>query len=308
MNFEFAPWERLTSEVVDGPADVRLEVEGKVWLVRDCGELLWARRADLPAREWNYLMRPIEAWNTVSGVTRFEPSLQKAAFFLEQERRAALMRVWQLGEDAFIGWNRNFEWLFYSKRGLQDYEGYEGYGLDIEWHRTPARRTSASQVWQLLQNELARPDSALATYVAHFAVPKTQRSWFAIETRVGTPQEFADLVQMALRAFHPQWPVGTTSMQLNWKDVALRPNYLSLDVSHLGIRERAIIGHLVRRFEPRLRPNLSKHCEVLLSHDGWPEISAQAPSMHERIEAAIELRAWLQTHWPEGVKHLGKVV
>ena len=296
----------MTDEVTDGPAHGRLKVEGHEWLVRDCGDLLWARRADLPAREWNYLMLPIDAWSSLGRAIIEEPSLQRAAFFLQQERRSyTLMRVWQLNRHALVGWSKHDQWQFYGGSAVQQQMVYS---LRIEWRQTPPRRAPASQVWQLLQDELARPDSALAIYVAHYALPKAQRSWFAIETRVGTPQEFGDLVQMALRAFHPQWPAGTESMQLNWKDVALRPNSLSLDVSHLGVRERAIIGHLVRRFEPRLRPNLSKPYQALLSHDGWPAISAQAPSMHERIEAALQLRAWLQDHWPAGVKHLGKIV
>ena len=166
----------------------------------------------------------------------------------------------------------------------------------------------ASRVWRHLRRNWKDPDSDLRQLARFLDLPQGERACYFARTRTGTPQEFVALLKTALGAFHFSWPANAGEM-------TLRLNVLGLDADRFkpdfppsfGIRERAILGHLVRAFEPRVAPT-----QCAPSLQPWRatrlKIAVSAPSQHEQLEAMLELRAWLAAHWPDGVRHLGKIV
>lgn len=308
MDFQFAPWERLTDAVADGAADARVEVKGRVWLYRQCGPIPWVRPLDKKSGEWNYLLSAVvQTLSSMVVVPPMEFDAGELSQFLAPENRAfSLGRVWKLSEDAFALWDPQSLWRLY--RNPDDFASNRGaipFGLS---RRVGVAGAQSSTVFQRLQSDWRAPRSDLSVAARYILLSPQQRQLCAIETQTGTPQEFAHLVKITLQAT-AAWQAKADEITVYFRAEGLRANYFRLRAqSDIGIRERAILGHLTRAFAP----HLDKRKKVLPAALQWQadvlQVSAAKPSRHEQMEAALELRAWLQTHWPDGVKHLSKIV
>ena len=177
----------------------------------------------------------------------------------------------------------------------------------------PIAQTPSESLFSLLQTQWQSEESDLRFASRFASLPDLEQRLQGVQTRMGTPFEFAQLIQSALRAFAARWPVNIVNLKLEFGATGAGFRF-SLEGDHVfGIRERAILGHIVRAFEPRQladSPDLPL-CVRTLTEGGWSRsfsIEVARPSMHERLEAMLELCAWLERHWPDGVRHLGKVV
>ena len=308
MNFEFQPWERLSGAVTDGAADACVEVEGRKWLYRKCGPFHWVRPLDKPVLQWNYWLYPLARAVSSSALgTAFweQPYASNLTEFLGgRNRTPRFERVWKLKQGVLLAWNPRDRWNFYcssadSGRGAGDTAFELSQPLSVATE-------PASTVWRHLQRDWQNPDSDLFA-LAHFLdLPQSERALYFVRTRTGTPQQFVALMKTALRAFYFSWPSDVSELTLQLNALGLVAEHFRPDFPpSFGIRERAIIGHLVRAFKPGLT---TTPASLLPWQATWLEITTSAPSQHEQLEAALELRAWLETHWPDGVRHLGKVV
>ena len=82
---------------------------------------------------------------------------------------------------------------------------------------------------------------------------------------------------------------------------------------YFGPFERALLKCIVREFEPRLlgdTPKLSSGLRTLIGQY-WQRrfgVSVSQPSMHERLDAVLQLRPWLKIYWPEGSQNLEEMI
>ena len=310
MDFQFHPWERLSPDVADGEAHERLTVEGRGWLFRNCGGLWWAREEQQADGEWNFALRAIPIAASSLGTVWLFPERSNLARFVGDEWHSqTLGRVWALDAAVFVAWTQDNKWaLFQSVESFAG--GEEGAALGFKLPDPMAPPSSA--MFSRLQAQWEHEDSDLR-FAAYFATSsKLQRALHSVETRIETPRAFAHLVEQTLRAFGAQWPTGAATLGLRFAPNSRDSRFL-LDERHpFGIRERAILGHIVRAFEPRCVPDSPALPPALRAYRNRASASFSVevarPSEHERLEAMLELRAWLEAHWPAGVRHLGKVV
>ena len=306
MDFQFAPWEQLTDEVTDGDVDKRVEVKGRVWLYRDCGPIPWVRPLDKKNGEWNYLLSSVvQSLNSMVQPMKFNVA-DLPDCLTPNNRAFSLGRIWKLSDNAFALWDSRNLWRLH--RSAADCACDHNY-VPFELKQALGVATAlASTVHQRLQHERSESNTELSLAARYLALSPLERQLFLIETQTGTPQEFAHLVKIALLAT-TAWETGPNEITAYFRAEGLRADYFRPHSrNEISIRARAIVGNLTRAFAPHLTDDKSALPPAL----GWQrpqlQITATKPSMHEQIEAALELRAWLQTHWPDGVKHLVKII
>ena len=308
MNFQFAPWERLTSEVTDGDADARVEVDGETWLVRRCGELHFARSL---GQDWNYLLRPVVSAISSRGAREWqEIEASHLPTLLQQKQSKAQMlgRCWQLKSNVVVTWSALEGWRF--RRQISEFLLQED---SVPFRFSPAGSIASSEVFAALQNDWDDPDSDLS-YSARFSqLSELERALLGVQTRIGTPREWAALVTATARACGSRWPAETQSTHLNFCANGAQLRFACETNPIFGPRENAILGHIMRICQPQQLPDDTAFPMALRTRTsgGWSRsfsIEIARPSMHEQLEAALMLRVWLQKHWPDGVKHLGKII
>ncbi len=310
MDFQFHPWERLSPDVADGEAHERLTVEGRAWLFRNCGGLWWAREEQQADGEWNFALRAIPIAASSLGTVWLFPERSNLARFVGDEWHAqTLGRVWALDAALFVGWKQDNGWALFQI--LDSFVGGEE-GAALGFKVPDPLEIPSSAMFARLQSQWEDADSDLR-FAAYFATSsKLERALHSVETRIETPRAFAHLVEQTLRAFEAQWPSNALAMQLTFGPNSRDARFLLEEKHPFGIRERAILGHIVRAFEPRCVPDSPATPAALRAYrNGYStsfSVEVARPSQHERLEAMLELRAWLEAHWPDGVRHLGKVV
>jgi len=317
-DFEFFDWERLSPDVTDGEAHLRFSVKGEEWLFRQCGSWWFARKGGSVGKEGNFLFRVALAVASYSIWFPDESTLPAdVRHFLESvdddEASGACFRVWILDEsaNASVMWNKVDGWVWGVDAGkLGDNRSDFPFRFETPF---AVPQMNSQTLFPLLANERENPASEMSFAARFAALSELERRLQGVETRFGTPQEFAQTVICALRAFAAQWPVGISVFMVNFNAVGSENRFVRQEESLLGIRERAILGHIERAFEPHQLPDAPDLPLAVqtFTRNGWTRsfsIEVACPSMHERLEAMLELRAWLETHWPDGVKHLSKVV
>lgn len=315
-DFEFQEWERLSPEVTDGETQLRARVclvsaRCDCWF-RQCGHFWFARPTNQENAEWNFVLLPsirINSWGDTELCPLRSAEELKATLFNDTP---PFFRVWEIADlKQFALWNGEMGWLFFGcEHDVLFFENHLPFRLDTPQH---VARMPSSALFALLQNQWKIPDSELR-FTSHFAaLTELERRLHGVETRIGTPFEFVQMIRSALRAFVPRWPDDTANVGLSFGANGGGLRFTLEGDRKFGVRERAILGHILRAFEPRQladSPDLPL-CVRTLTEGGWSRsfsIEVARPSMHERLEGMLELRNWLETYWPDGVKHLGKVI
>ena len=302
MDFQFAPWERLTAAVADGAADARIEIDGRVWLIKFCGELLWVRQYNNSADPICYLIAEDSAPYEGSRFDALRRYLSKAYF------STFAHRIWSFESEncIFAAYRLDAQWCLY--KNIEDFDC-----LGAPFRFPPPDLVPSALTYGALQNSLRDADSDL-NYSAHFlALSELDRALLGVRTQIGTPHEWAALVAATARVCSVHWPDCMEFVRFNFCANGQQLRFTLAQNPVLGIRERAILGHIMRIFQPQQIADDSAFPTALRTRTegGWSRnfaIEVGRSSRHEQIEAALELRAWLQTHWPDGVKHLGKIV
>ncbi len=318
-DFEFWPWERLSPEVTDGQADLRGERNGIEWLFRAGGRLWFSRRADDLKREGHLVFCPVvgrsNRWDVRLETTWIEDEgpIEVLRDWSDEDLESGWFHVWRLSQESdglhFVFWNEKTGWLYGNE---PDFLVQRDASWPFRFDGPTPSDSSSPALYPLLEAQW-REDSDVRFAARFAALSELDRALQGIETRIGTPFEFASLIQLALRAFAPQWPVDLETARLHF---TANRGFLrfTLNESHpFGVRESAVLNHIVRAFEPRQLPDSPELllCVRTLTEGGRSRsfsIEVARPSMHDRLEGMLELRAWLETHWPGGVKHLEKVV
>ncbi|RYX82566.1 hypothetical protein EON83_18515 [bacterium] len=318
-DFEFQPWEHLIPEVTDGDARMQAAINGEEWLWRLCGDIWFVRRCSSSEREWNYIFRPIIAVSTSNLVAYLDrdemreewlPLLEYEFFFASGW---GLTRVWQwsdenTGATVRIAWNRKNGWMFLPSPLSQSRDD-EVFPFRFETVST-VETLPSSALYSLLKEEWSQLDSDLRS-IAHFTLlSDEERKLSRIRTLQGTTQQMAQFLRSTLKAFSASWPADVDVFELVLNTAEDNHYTVFAQEPPLGIRERTIIKNIVRVFDPYQLPNPPHWSSVIAPNIPKHSfsISVSRPSVHEQLESALELRAWLQQHWPDGVRHLGKVV
>lgn len=319
-DFEFQPWERLSDDVTDGQADLRQFIKGRGWLFRQCGEIWFTREEKKRGREWNFALCSIPNAVSSLGVAWTMPQPKNFARFVSDGWHGhTLGRVLKLSDEVFAGWLEDKGWALFER--FEEFAREEGSTplvsrpkrkTVIGFELPSGSQTPSSAIFSSLQDRWQNsPDLAFAVHFA--SLSDLERRLHGVQTRIGTPIQFASLIRAALCAFAPRWPGASETVQLDFCANGGQGRFTLAEGHPFGVRESAILGHIVRAFEPRQladSPDLPLALRTL-TEGGWSRsfsIQVARPSMHDRLEAMLELRAWLETHWPDGVKHLGKVV
>lgn len=325
MDFQFQEWERLSADVTDGQAHLRGERNGVEWLFRAGGRLWFSRRADDLGREGHLVFCPVvgrsNRWDVRLETTWIEDEgpIEVLRDWDDTDLESAWFRVWRLSQEAgsahFVLWNQKTGWLYGNE---PDFLVQKDASWPFHFDCSAPSDLSSSALYSFLQSEWQNENSDLR-FAAHFAaLPELERSLHGVQTRLSTPLEFASLIRAAMCAFALQWPDYLETARLNFVANGGFWRFTLNEPHPFGIRESAILNHIVRAFEPRqLRdsPDLPLALRTL-TQGGWRwnrwsrgfSIEVARPSMHDRLEAMLRLRAWLEKHWPDGVKHLAKVV
>ena len=308
MDFQFAPWERLTSEVNDGEADAELDVDGEIWLLRRCGELHFARALD---QSWNYLLRPVVSAISSRGAREWqEPEASQLPMLLRQKQSRAQMlgRLWQLKSNAVATWSALEGWRLRKK--ISEFLLQED---SVPFRFSPAGSLPSSAVFAALQSTWNNPDSDLI-YSARFSqLNELERALLGVQTQIGTPHEWAAIVIATARVCGSRWPAEIEATELRFRADGAQLRFTCAINPIFGVRERAVLGHLMRACQPQQLPDDTAFPMALRTRTSgnWSRsfsMEIARPSCHEQLEAALELRAWLQVHWPDGVKQLDKIV
>lgn len=333
MDFEFQPWQRLSEEVTDGEADFRARVEEDEWLFRRCGDWWFSRRASAVGAEGNLVFRPVLAVSTSGGVAL--PDAQTPTVHLENwlnnvesdEFAEACYRVWNC-ESWGVAWNKFKGWIFRVDSTLGDWRPLFPFRCDTP---RPISQMTGAQVLDELSRQWQNPDSEFRFCAAFAQLSVEERVLWKVETRLSEPAHMARLLRAALRSFSALWPASATegvlgftlhpvTNRFSWnEEVSWQNDGASLSHSSLPIRERVLLKRVVALFEPRqirdssrlpmcVQQSQRSYATSLQFPSSALLISASRPTQHERLEAALEVRDWLETHWPDGVKHLEKVV
>lgn len=311
-DFKFKEWERLSKDVMDGEANAHVEVDGHNWLFRRCGACWFGCEAGHVGGEWNYLLcKPQKQPDSWTWLWVVADAFNLAHFVKNDARPQTLGRIWRLESSLFASWTESYGWsLFWNVEQFTRY--HQSVPFRITFQGTPSIAPS-STLFNSLQNDWQNPNSELR-FTAHFAaLPELEQRLHGVATRIGTPQQFANLIKAALQVFCAHWPQNVEWMSLSFGATGAGFRFSLQGDDVFGIRERAIFGHIVRAFEPRQladSPDLPP-CVRTLTEGGWSRsfsVEVTRPSMHERLEAMLEVRDWLETNWPDGVKHLGRAV
>ena len=316
MDFEFWPWERLSEDVTDGEARARVEVDGGEWLFRQCGRLVFARERRHQGSEWNFLVSaffyaPLDERDQLVWEELNVSSDDLSRWVCQGNRANTLERVFKVNGLILARHRENGGWaLLETLKELKDDEGGTPFHLNCS---SPIRKAPSSSLYGLLQSEWQNECSELRL-AAHFAaLTELERRLHGIQTRLGTPQEFVAILRYALNAFGSKWPAAPETVRLGFSANGPQLRFTLGENHPFGTRESAILNHIVRAFEPRQKPDSPDLplCVRQFTEGGWSRsfsVEVARPSMHERLEGMLELRNWLEQHWPDGVKHLGKVI
>ena len=330
MDFEFAPWERLTSEITDGDANFRFEAQGHrrpdwlpvgqecPWLLRRCGRFVWVRRTESAPAGWNhwFCCPPVAQANLPTA--DYWPNF---IYMLDPKRIEDFAnRLWILRNDPLfvVTWNSQWGWRFYPDSRDFLSAGSPNCSWKFRLDEADAAALSSSELRTRLRKEARNAASDLRQtlrFASEFAkLGELEGELLCMKTRTETPQKFVALVRAALRCFDAQWfkaeslhVICSASFDGSFS-ISLMGEY----EPYFGPFERALLQRIVREFEPRLLANsadLSSGLQTLVG-SYWQRrfgISVSKPSMHEQLEAQFQLRAWLSEHWPAGIKHLAKV-
>jgi hypothetical protein len=325
-DFEFYPWEQLWPEISDGEATARVKIDDAEWLFRPYYDMWFVREASKEKREWNFLVRlRIIGIETDGMVRREELDPAKLGSYISNIWEVhPRERVWKI-EDMIVVWSEKQGWTLYTQlRHFTDVEQAFPFRLELP---SPIEQMPSSAVHSHLQNDWKNPKSDLR-FSAHFAsLGLEERALYAIETQLDTPHKMAHLLRATMRVFAPQWPAEVSKASLGLEPPHQWPSFLTgraeqaednpqrryalKDNDFLGLRERAICNRILRIFEPRPIMDLPELPSTVrpLATNRWGDsfsISTPKPSKHEQLEALLELRTWLQAHWPEGVRYLAE--
>ncbi len=314
-DFRFQPWERLSDEVTDGQAHARREMNGREWLFRRCGRLMFVRDAKHAPLEWNRWLFFPPMWNSASSDDPEQWEWNRLAYMM---KRKNIWRVWRLSDDepTVALWNEEAGWK--ATPDFPEFTRGRGYQRPCAPFHLPYERdvetTPSSLLFVPLLEEWNEMNSDLR-FSAHFAsLSLLEQNLSGVETRCGTPQEFASVLQLALRAFDFSWD----DEDEEGSSVALHATrnqgrFVLEKELPLGTRESAILNHIMRAYKPSLKPDSPDLPSAVRPFTNYGvsrsfSIGIERPTRHQQLEAALELRAWLETYWPDGVKHLEEVV
>ena len=312
MEFQFAPWERLTSEVVDGDADAKLDVDGEIWLLRRCGRNLWVRRESDEALEYNFFAY-VRLFNEKNMAFEELLELEDISHRLRDYDAGFLYRLWQIGERQFVVWSEKAGWQLFED--LEDwlFNYFELSGVTFPFQFLESARAPSSTLFAALQTDWNNADSDLS-YAARFAqLSELDRALLGVRTQFGTPGEWAAIIAAMSRACGALWPDEIELARLKFCANGARQRFTCEANPIFGPRENAILGHIMRICQPQQLPDDANFPTALrtLTEGGYSRsfsMEIARPSRHEQLEAALELRAWLQVRWPDGVKQLDKIV
>ncbi len=228
-------------------------------------------------------------------------------------------RLWITREKplAVVTWNLEAGWSFRSQFNAQFSNEFGQPTLDsslpFQTELTDPQHKPSSEIHKFLQSAWNNPDSDLS-YSARFSqLSELERALLGVRTQIGTPREWAALAAATARVCGAHWPAEIEATTLHFRADGAQLRFTCATNPIFGPRERAILGHIMRICQPQQLPDDPAFPMALrtLTSGGYSRSFAMEisrPSMHEQLEAALMLRAWLQTHWPDGARHLGKIV
>ena len=234
-------------------------------------------------------------------------------------------RLWILSAQPLfvVTWNCKAGWRFHTQFNAQFSDEFGQPAPKSSWEFLPEianpQQKPSSESFSLLQTDWKNAQSDLRQTL-HFAecyatLGELEQDLLCVQTRIETPQRFVSLARAALRCFDAKWfEDGGIQIFCQARD----DEYFKFDLrGEYGLRfgpyERSLLQVIERTFAPRLRNDDGEQSSGLrtLVANRWARnffVAVSPPSTHEQLEAALELRAWLQVHWPDGVKHLSKIV
>ena len=315
MNFEFQPWERLVEEIADGPPDGAgsLGLGGK-WREFDfcvrAGRLFF-RLNGQSGPEWNLLCFNEGARGN---------SLKEAEKCLKNARKAGMFGRWfRLGSGDFgdggdavllLGANRAFYVPPPNQRVSDASHPFNSHRWDFDFE-VPTENfweTPSSQLWPLVQNQWANPDSSLR-FAARFCVlSEREKQLFRVRCERGTSEE----LERALVAFLHSldfWKDATQirlslSPGLDKNRLRAGESVWSLDAHSRGQRielsrvQIITLGRLTRFFGPHdgaASPDAPAPFQKWAQNrDFGLAVEASPPSAHERLEASFLMKEILR--------------
>ncbi|BCM90356.1 hypothetical protein IAD21_02208 [Abditibacteriota bacterium] len=147
-------------------------------------------------------------------------------------------------------------------------------------------------------------------------------------TRFGNFEEMCDMLRAVAHAEAEIW-FQTERLEIELRTVflnrTLQVSFCSNAVGEavtLSPRERTLMGYITRFYAARPHEFVDeqeaekKSASAFSINRGndWSKnnpyfiLKVEAPSMHEKMEAMVILRDWLRQYWPDGEKHLARVV
>ena len=285
--------------------------------MRRCGSTVWLRAKESPPLEWNrWFFCPPVAKNDRATADYWDNFF----YMLDPARVETFVhRLWITRAQplAVVTWNSLAGWNFHAQFIAQfaDETGQPAPGSSWPFQMELAnpQQKLASEIYRLLQNERENPASDLS-YSARFSqLSELERALLGVRTQLGTPREWAALVAATARACGAHWPAEIEMARLIFCANGVRLRFTCATNPIFGPRENAILGHIMRICQPQQIADDEAFPSALrtLTEGGYSRsfsMEISRPSMHEQLEAALMLRPWLQTHWPDGVRHLGKIV
>ncbi len=198
-DFRFQPWERLADEVTDGEAHEQREMNGREWLFRRCGRLMFVRDAKHAPLEWNRWLFFPPMWDGASSDDAEQWDWNRLSYMM---KRKNIWRVWRLSDDepTVALWNEEAGW-----KATPDFDQFaQGHLNVMRFHMADERDveiTPSSFLFAPLLEEWHQKNSDLR-FASHFAsLSMLEQHLCGVETRCGTAQEFASVLQLAVRAF-----------------------------------------------------------------------------------------------------------
>lgn len=274
---------------------------------------IWfAREATSVGREGNFVVCSI-SYGCPQSISEYwlDATHNKLRRLLrDKNKKCVLGRVWRLSETLFVGWTQSNGWGLFAK--IEDFTHNAhnlapGFGIELPFV------LPSPEVFALLQSQWNDENSDLRFAFRFASLTGLERALHGVQTRLETPQQFACVIKSALRAFGSKWPADLSTARLGFNANGGGGRFTLSEKHPFGIRESAILNHIVRAFEPRQIPDSPDLplCVRTLTKGSWSRsfsVEVARPSMHDQLEGMLELRAWLGSNWPDGVKHLGKVI